>query len=119
MKKFLVGFAGLTAMLTGLVLAADVGPKADIDGVRTAFAAKWHGGAKILGMHVVGDYALVNWYTDHASGPDAYKRIKDEKWTRISTGGGATNPDLLTQSGIPASIAKQLCSGWPNGTTPC
>jgi len=40
MRKFLVGLAALTAVTTGLVFAADVGPKAGIAAVRAAETRK-------------------------------------------------------------------------------
>lgn len=122
MRKILVGLAallGLTAMTAGLALAAwvlpDVGPKADVAAVRAA-----HPTCHVAGVHVVGDYALLQWYClPEGTGPAAYKRISGERWKLLLDGGGATSLGGLVNGGVPASIARQLCSGWPKGYSPC
>jgi hypothetical protein len=111
MRKFLVGLAALTAVTTGLVFAADVGPKADVAAVRAAvrqLSPKY----TISGVHVVGDYAVLHWYTEHAAGPAVFKRISGERWKKIMGGGGAITVSAIVHLGVPASAARQLCSGW-------
>ena len=65
MKNVLWGIVALAALATGLALAADVGPKADVAAVRAASAQK-NPQAHLLGVHVVGDYALTDWYQGEA-----------------------------------------------------
>lgn len=120
MKKFLVGFAALAAfaaVTTGLVLAADVGSSADVAGVRAAAHQK-SPKSHTYGVHVVGNYALIDWDEGEASGYAAFKRISGEQWRQIDWGGGATDVNDLVQHGVPASIAHQLCSGWGD-SSPC
>jgi hypothetical protein len=120
-RKFLAGLAASGALVAGLALAADVGPdvgpKADVAAVRTTQKHKMP--ATIYAIHVSGNYALLSWYDEHSSGTEVYKRVTGEQWKTIAGGGGAMPQSLLIQSGVPASVAKQLCSGWPQGQTPC
>jgi hypothetical protein len=117
-RKFLLGLVALSVVTTGLVFAADVGPKADVAAVRAAQLQKIKGG-QTGDVHVVGNYALVQWYWGEASGAAAFKRSSGERWSRILAGGGASPVVVLVAAGIPASIARQLCSGWPQGHSPC
>jgi hypothetical protein len=126
---FLVGVAALTAltaMMTGSVFSADagewfVGPTADVAALRAA-AHQLSPNKTISGVHVVGDYALLGWELDDlATGQFVFKRISGERWNKISAGGGggAIGVDGIVHLGVPASVAKQLCSGWPKGSSPC
>jgi hypothetical protein len=117
MKKFLRALAAMCAVSTAVVLAADVGSSADVAAVRAAAHQK-NPSDHTFGVHVVGDYALTDWYGGEASGYAAFKRISGEHWKQIDWGGGATDPQLLAQKGIPVSIARQLCSGWGD-SSPC
>jgi hypothetical protein len=72
----------------------------------------------VAGAHVVGNYALLDWYDQHSSGYGTYKRVSGERWKQIDWGGGATNVSLLVQHGVPAAVARQLCSGW-GSASPC
>ena len=120
----------LSATMTATVFAADagkwiVGSKADIAGVTAAQKQIWRANpahAKIMGMHVVGDYALDVWGEEHICCPSGvFKRVSAQRWKRI-TGSAGDSPlpvsDII-KSGVPESIAHQLCSGWPNGYGPC
>jgi hypothetical protein len=117
MKKFLIGLAALCAATTGMVFAADVGSSADVAAVRAAAHQK-NPNDHVSGVHVVGDYALTDWYGGEASGYAAYKRISGEQWKQIDWGGGATDVQDLGQHGVPASIAQKLCAGW-GSSSPC
>ena len=117
MKKFLIGLAALCAATTGVVLAADVGSSADVAAVR-AVAHQKNPSDHTFGVHVVGDYALSDWYSGDASGYAAFKRISGEHWKQIDWGGGATDVQDLVQHGVPASIAHKLCTGWGD-SSPC
>lgn len=127
MKKFVAGFVVAMGLTIGLAFAANVGSKSDIAGVSAAVVqgdAQKH----IREVHVAGDYALVKWYwIPEGNGYQAYKRISGEKWKLIAKGGGegdlgSPGHNAKTQmlaNGVPASIANQLCTGWPAGNTPC
>jgi hypothetical protein len=117
MKNFLVGLVAFIAVTTGVILAADVGPKADVAAVRAAQLQK-DPSNKIGGVHVIGNYAFVQWYGE-GSGSATYKRVSGKQWKRIDVEGGVTGMSQLTKAGVPASIARQLCSGWGAGNTPC
>ncbi len=117
MKNFVLGLFAVVLLATGLALAADVGPKADVAAVK-ATALQKNPGSHFLGVHVVGDYALTDWYQGEASGYGAYKRVSGETWKQVDWGGGAITVDLLAKDGIPASTAHQLCSGWGD-SSPC
>jgi len=88
-----------------------VGPAADIAAVRADIMARR--GTRVVGVHVVGDYALtqVDIGTE-ASGMWVYQRTVGHHWKRIMGGGGM--PDWSVVS-VPKSIVHQLCSGWPKG----
>jgi hypothetical protein len=111
--------ASLAALATAIAVASvpagadsgkwNVGPAADVAAVRADIVAR--PGDKVGGVHVVGDYALTQVYMGtEASGMWVYKRTTGHHWNRIAGGGGTA--DL---SGVPKSIARQLCSGWPKG----
>jgi hypothetical protein len=122
--------AALSATMTATVFAADagkwmVGSKADIAGVTAAQMQVWGANperGKIMGMHVVGDYALDVWTELHICCPSAvFKRVSAERWKRV-TGSGGDSPlpmAIILNGGVPASIAHRLCSGWPKGYGPC
>ena len=119
MKKFSFGVVVLVLATAGLAGASSVGPKADIAAV-SATVAKLHSGDTATEVHVVGNYALVNWLArPEGSGFASYKRVSGEKWKELQfSGGAAGGPSGLT--GIPAAIAKQLCGGkgsW--SSSPC
>ena len=120
MRKFLIGLAALTAVMTGLVFAADVGPKADVAALR---AAKHQIDPQSFtsAVHVAGNYALLNWYYIGAgSGSYAFKRSSGERWNVVAGAAGSLfSITLLVQHGVPASVARQLCSGWPKGSSAC
>ncbi len=102
-----------------VALASDVGSSADVAGVRAAFQHKnpnphFH----TSGIHVDGNYALVNWYSEDASGVAAYKRASGEQWQQFLFGGGATSIEDLTRHQVPASVARTLCTGW-GSNSPC
>jgi hypothetical protein len=122
MQKFLAGFVAATAAFACSALissAADVGPKADVAAVRAAEHQKFPKDS-IGDVHVVGNYALLQWYGNpEGSGPRAFKRVSGEKWTNIYADGGVTGVSILVQHGIPSATAKKLCSGWPADRTPC
>jgi hypothetical protein len=109
MRKFLFGLIALTVASTGIVLASDVGPKADVAAVRAALVHD-NKGNKVRDVHVVGNYALLTWYMlPEGSGSAAYKRVSSERWTQLYFSGGAGASYELTQHGVPAAIVKQLC----------
>ncbi len=90
------------------------GSSADIAAVREAILA--NPDVKVPGVHVVGDYALTQVYIGtEASGMWVYKRISAEHWKRIMGGGGAVDATMMSGAGVPPSIARRLCSGWPKG----
>ena len=109
MRKLLVALAASTAVTTGLVFAADVGPKADVAAVRAAEHQQAPNNT-MDAVRVVGDYAVLHWYTKHAGGSAVFKRISHERWKMIMGGGGAIREGDLIQHGVPTSIARQLCS---------
>ncbi len=119
MRKFFVALAAFTAATTGLGLAGTyfVGTKADIAAVQALEhrIAPTHN--NILGVHVIGNYALLLFWSGTSFSPDlykhdAFKRISDERWTRIYTGTGVDACSQLVQHGVPASSAHNLCSNW-------
>jgi hypothetical protein len=117
MKNPFVLLAFAFALTSAAVLAADAGPPADVAGVRAAshrIDPKRH----VSGVHVVGNYALTDWYEGEASGYAAFKRASGERWRQIDFGGGVELQSLLVQKGVPASIARKLCSGW-GSSSPC
>jgi hypothetical protein len=121
MKRILVGFIALAAMTLTIssVIASNTGmfvrPKADIAAVRAAqleLAPNDH----VRKIYVAGDYALLGWYMlpEGAGGIVAYKRISGERWKRIYSDGTLFDVSTLVQHGVPSSVARQLCSGFPN-----
>ncbi len=122
MRSFPFLSMALTVALTGTAVAdsvPNVGPPADVAAVRAAEHQK-RPTFGMGGVHVSGNYALVQWYGNpEGSGPAAFKRISGEHWTQVMFGGGAVTVGILAQSGIPASVAQRLCSGWPKGYSPC
>jgi hypothetical protein len=124
MRKLLLGLAVLTTIiaLASAVVAADVGnwfvgPMADVAGVKAA--VQQAPGRHASGAHVIGDFALVQWYDAHVSAPAVYKRISGERWKQILPGGGVMLISDMVKAGVPSSVAKQLCSGWPKENSPC
>ncbi len=117
MKNFCIGLIAAAAMMTGLVLAADVGSSADVAGVRAAAHQKYPSN-HTSGVHVLGNYALIDWYGGEASGYAAFKRVSGEQWKVIDFGGGATDVSDLVQHGVPSSVASRLCTGW-GSSSPC
>jgi hypothetical protein len=121
MRKFLLALAGLTAMTSGFVLAAsvfgpDIGPKADTAAVRAA--VKQHS-LQPLGVHVSGDYALLEWTDSHDDGIAIYKRVSGERWKLLDSDGGVYQISDLVHYGVPVATAHKICSGWPKGYTLC
>jgi len=121
MKKFWVGLTLAAAMSAGFASAAVyyVGSKADIAAVQAVERKIAPAHNHILGVHVVGDYALllfwsgVDWQHHTQEADDAFKRVSGERWTRIySPAIGADTCSNLVQRGVPAAVEKQLCSGW-------
>jgi hypothetical protein len=115
MRAFFVVFGALTAMMTGLAFAADVGRKADVAAVRTVVTKPAY--TKIAEVHVAGNYALAE-----GSGADSdfivlYKRISGEKWKQIAVSNIYSISNLVKHFGVPTSVAHQLCSGWAD--RPC
>jgi hypothetical protein len=105
-------------LVVAIVTGPYAGPKADIAAL-TATVARTPG-SHISGAHVVGDYALVQWYGAHAGQPEIYKRVSAEQWKMIMTGGGG--PMFLSnmlKGGIPKPVALELCSGWPKSFGIC
>ena len=124
MKKVLIGSIVLAAvMLNALIVAADsgklfIGSKADIAALKAA--AQRGPGENVSGAHVVGNYAVLQWNDQYASNPEAYKRVSGEHWKEIANGsGGPLSQNDIRKAGVPQSIARQLCSGWPKGYNPC
>jgi len=118
MKRSLLALLVLSMTATAAFAASDIGPKADVAAVR-ATAMRSAPGTTVLGVHVVGNYAFINWAQGEGSGGAAYKRVSGETWKRIVFEGGVTGLSNLTQAGIPAATARKLCSGWPKDLTPC
>ncbi|HXW77183.1 MAG TPA: hypothetical protein VEJ20_07230 [Candidatus Eremiobacteraceae bacterium] len=114
MKWVPVGLVALMAMMMGLALAADIGPRTDVAAIRSALH---HSNPTAVvnqsGVHVVGNYALLGWYDPKAralgSSWIVFKRIAGERWKQTSIGGGAFQASDLVQFGVPISIAEQLC----------
>lgn len=117
MKKSFVFLVIGIALMSAAVLAADVGPRADIAGVRAA-SHTIDSKRQVNGVHVVGDYALTGWYEGESAGYAAFKRIAGERWRQIDFGGGVELQSLLVQKGVPPAVARKLCSGWGN-SRPC
>jgi hypothetical protein len=127
MRRFFIRIAALGIMAIGFVFTTGagswfVGPTADIAGVKAAENRDWgvnKNRFQIFGVHVVGDYALLNWGDQDANGNGVYKRVSGELWKRVMWGGGAVTESLIVQHGASAAVAHQLCSGWPKGISPC
>jgi hypothetical protein len=124
MRKLLLGLAVLITaiVLTSVIVAAGVGnwfvgPTADVAGVKAA--VQQAPGRHASGAHVIGDFALVQWYDAHVSAPAVYKRISGERWKEILPGGGVMLISDMVKAGVPTLVAKQLCSGWPKENSPC
>jgi hypothetical protein len=93
----------------------------------TAAVRQNDSGKQVDEVHVVADYALLQWHwVPEGHGYLAYKRVSDEHWKLIASGGsegavgnkgnGATA--TLARSGVPATIVKALCSKWQS-PSPC
>ena len=127
MKSLVIGFMSLAFLtLTGFVAAANVGSAAHIAAV-TAAVRQNDSGKHVDEVHVVADYALLKWHwVPEGHGYLGYKRVSDEHWKQIASGGsegavgnkgnGATA--TLARSGVPASIINELCSKWQS-PSPC
>ena len=126
----MAAIAALSATTTATVYAAEagkwiVGAKADVAGVTAAQKQIWGANpdrAKIMGMHVVGDYALDVWGEEHICCPSGvFKRVSAQHWKRVTSSAGDSPLPVsdIMKSGVPESIARQLCSGWPKGYGPC
>jgi len=99
-----------------LLLALDTGAPADVSAVRTAETATWSkNGAhvKISNVRVVGDWAVLEWFSQESGGMSAYHRTTDGSWKRFMHGGGAFAAADLEKQGCPATIARQLVPGSP------
>jgi hypothetical protein len=127
MRTFFASSFAMTAVIIGLATltmgaqsgAWFVGSKTDIAAVQAAIhrdqaALDNNFQPQIEGVHVAGNYALIQWWGGEAAGTALYQRTSGEKWKRMYWSGGATSAGSL-----PASVAKQLCSGWPKGYSPC
>jgi hypothetical protein len=133
MKGFVVLFAAaamLSATLTSAVRAADAGTwmngqKTDIAGVSASQHQVWGTNpdhAKIMGVHVVGNYAMDVWSEEHICCPSAvFKRVAGQHWKRLtgSAGDSPISMSSIVSSGVPTAVVHQLCSGWPKGYGPC
>jgi hypothetical protein len=115
-RKFVFGLLVVTLLTTGLAFAADVGPQADVAAVRGASNQQFPG-RHVDAVHVVGDYALLDWYDEHSGGYALYKRT-GERWKQIDFSGGVTTVSLMAQHGVPTSIGQKLCTGWGDAK-PC
>jgi hypothetical protein len=99
--------------------AADSGPAADVAAVRTVELASWPAhpsvgtAPKIRNVHVVGDYAILEWDNGESGGMAAYHRTASGTWKRFMHGGGAFAAKDLETNGVPAAIARQLVPGSP------
>jgi hypothetical protein len=121
MKNFLLTLAVLAALTSSRVFAAspfgpDVGPKADVAGVRAA--VKQHS-LQPLSVHISGDYALLEWTDSHDDGIAVYKRVSGEHWKLLNSNGGVYQISDLVSYGVPAAIARKLCSSWPTDYRLC
>jgi hypothetical protein len=83
-----------------------VGSKGDIAALRQALH-----GRQVDGVHVVGNYALAQWFTPQTDGTAVYQRTSGEHWSQLRLGaaGPLSMSDLLNL--VPASDARQLCPG--------
>jgi len=127
MRKILIGLAASSAMVAamfgsaGAAVVPNVGPKADVAAVTATAVRDWHNHNEfhMNGVHVVGDYALFQWYGGESAGDGVYKRVSGEVWKKIVVGGGEIGEVNLTQYISSKSIAHQLCSKWPAHYSPC
>jgi hypothetical protein len=117
MLKFLTTVTALIAATTTAAPAGIyfVGPKADVAAVQAAEHKIAPSHNNVIGVHVIGDYALLLFWSGSTFAPnlekhDAFKRSSGERWTRIYTGSDACNQ--LARRGVPPAIATRLCSGW-------
>ena len=128
MRFAIVCMAGaIVAILASQVIVSAAGsgkwmdaPKADIAAL-TAIVQQ-EAGDKIMGVHVVGDYALVVWGETMICCPSAvYTRSSKEHWKRIAHSGGDSplGTDWVNEDHVPASVGAALCAGWPKGYGPC
>jgi hypothetical protein len=99
--------------------AADSGLTADVAAVRAVEVSSWpaHPSVgttpKISNVHVIGDYAILQWENGESGGMAAYHRTASGTWKRFMHGGGAFSAKDLEANGVPASIARQLMPGYP------
>ena len=120
MKNIVVGTMLLGALSVQLAFAAtprgpSVGSKADVAALRAAVSLK---SQRLQTVHVVGNYALVEWSDPNEDGVSVYKRISAERWTFVTDGNLFSVP-LLIQAGVPATVARGLCAGWPRAYAAC
>ncbi|HXW77487.1 MAG TPA: hypothetical protein VEJ20_08765 [Candidatus Eremiobacteraceae bacterium] len=92
-----------------------VGSAADIAGIKASLPA----GDGASGIHVDGNFALLQMYDQHVSWPSVYRRVSGEHWKLLVPGGGVMGISQMTHGGVPAAIAHKICSGWPTDYTPC
>jgi len=120
MKNFVVATMLLGALSMPLALAAavrgpNIGPKADVAALRAAVSAK---AQRLQTVHVVGNYALLEWSDPNEDGVSVYKRISGERWTFVTDSNLFSVP-LLVQAGVPETVARGLCAGWPRAFAAC
>jgi hypothetical protein len=123
MRRFILGLAAAIAATAGLALAADSGPKADVAALR-ALQLHLTPGLKIDQVHVVGNYAMLGTYDQYSTSNPVYERISGEHWKKILPGGETSmGVGAMTAAGVPASVARKLCSAWTTAqlphNTPC
>jgi hypothetical protein len=120
MKNVIVGTILLGALSVQLALAAavrgpNVGSKADVAALRAAVTAK---AQRLQTVHVIGNYALLEWSDPNEDGVSVYKRTSGERWTFVTDSNLFSVP-LLIQAGVPATVARGLCAGWPRAYAAC
>jgi hypothetical protein len=119
-KKILIGLVAISALSIGWAVAdsafgPDVGPKADVAAVRAAVVRR---SQKPLGVHVSGDYALLEFSDGENDGVSAYKRVSGERWKPIADS-NLLSVSILVDDGVPRAVARRLCSGWPTAYALC
>lgn len=117
MRIFSIASLAFGAAAVGFSLASDAGSHADVAAVRAA-AHRKNPTLQTNAVHVVGNYALIQWFGGEAAGFALFKRSSGERWQQTYFSGGATNVSDLSQHGVPAATARKLCSGW-GASTPC
>jgi len=120
MKNVIAGTLLLGLLSVPLASAAatrgpNVGSNADVAALRAAVTLK---SQRLQTVHVVGNYALVEWSDPNEDGVSVYKRSSGERWTFVTDSNLFSVP-LLVQAGVPATVARGLCSGWPRAYAAC